>query len=768
MSRALRLQRAGLIATLFALASPANADRLAVVIGNQDYAHVADLANARRDAEAMATRLRDLGFLVLDGYDLDRDGFEELMRRAILNMSEGDDIVFFYAGHGIQIGRRNYLLPVNVQFETIYDLPQESITLDRVIDVLSARGSVHLAIVDACRDNPFPDSQLIGSLDVTLFETRAGFEVQRTPVNSLVAFSTSPGMVALDGAAGGHSPYTAAILDALSADPAREVTGVFSDVRAAVYEATSGRQVPWEQSTLIRPFSFARTADDARSPATLAAVEDAGTPRQTSPALPEEVTLDLTYDRVVQVGAALAAKLDLPLSRLLVPVQAFGSGGGLLLQGIGGDLVYRPVITEQSALTAPAVIEEQFEALIQLGDETHPITINARMTVEPCDMAAGDLLDLGGVGYGRLANEINIPEALRTCTEAVRNAPGTARFTYQLARAQRANGQFEEAVESLAAASEAGHVRANTVLGIMLTSARIDRTVYDIPLDTERAHELWRAGIAAGDPYAMHALGQWLFRNSDSQVLREEGFELLSQAAELGHTFSLNELGYYFLLPDSPHRDPARGMVYLNASAERGDIYGYNNLAHAALNGLDGLPADPARALPWFLKAAEGGHPNAPANIGRMIVRGQVPGSGPAEALEWYDIGLARGDAWGGANGAAIILHHALPGLGPADALARAAKAVHLPNPWPAAGFVDTGLGSHSSFLERHRAEIAQLGMPRSRGVVEALRCNRRHRRVLHRECGRPCGPSARSSAMRRSSPSPSCPRRCRPGSSSR
>ena len=170
--------------------------RVAIVIGNQDYTSVGDLTNARKDAEDIADMLRDFDFQVFDGYDLTKREFEELIRTAVLNIPDSADVLFYYAGHGIQIGRRNYLLPVDAKFESVYDVPLATMTLDRVIDTLSARSAAHVAILDSCRDNPFQDLRLAADLDANLFETREGFDVFKTPLNSLIAYSTSPGAVA--------------------------------------------------------------------------------------------------------------------------------------------------------------------------------------------------------------------------------------------------------------------------------------------------------------------------------------------------------------------------------------------------------------------------------------------------------------------------------------------------------------------------------------------------------------------------------------------
>lgn len=656
--------------------------RLAVVIGNQDYAEIADLGNARLDAERIAELLRNEGFTVFDAYDIDRRGFEDLLRTSILNVSDGAEIVFFYAGHGLQIGRRNYLLPVDVAFDSIYDLPVESVTLDRVIDVLSARGDVHVAIIDACRDNPFPDKMLAGNLDASLFETRSGFDVFQTPLNSLVAFSTAPGMVALDGEVGGNSPYTAAILEVVDAYPDDDILTVFARVRETVYKTTNGKQVPWESSTLIQPFKF-RHLDAA--PTVLTAATDLTqntVPNETRtvsdpPILPGAVTIRVGYDRNMPLTAALTSALH--MTEALDFTVTTPPAEGALNVGESG-IVYRPRLMERRAVTRKQQLSDSFTITFEPLQGATSVVVTLDMEVNGCDLAAGDALDPGGVGFYRLPNEIEIAPALAECRAAIASNPDTPRFQYQLGRAEQAAGLFKVSFDSFSAAANAGHIRALNGTARLLITDKIDRATVDIPTDLARAMTLYDQGIAAGDPYAMHSKGLHLLRNSGTVVGRQDGFELLDRAAELGHTYSMNELGIYFLTPDTNHFLPERGLRYLRASAARNDIYGYYNLGYVAHNGLTPEGPDLAAAYDWYVKAAEGGHPIGPASLGRMITRGQVPGQGPQQALEWYDKGLARGDGWGGVNAAALVLKGDVQGQTHTSALIRLAKARHLSN----------------------------------------------------------------------------------------
>ncbi len=649
---------------------PMGGNRIAIVIGNQDYEAVGDLANARKDAEDIAEMLRGFNFRVYDGYDLSKREFEDLIRTAVLNIPDAADVLFYYAGHGIQIGRRNYLLPVDAKFESIYDVPLATMTLDRVIDTLSARSAAHVAILDSCRDNPFQDLRLAADLDANLFETRSGFDVFSTPLNSLVAYSTSPGAVASDGDLGQNSPYTAAVLETVQSSPFDNIQQLFPVIRERVHASTSGKQIPWESSTLVRPFYLAQQQ-----------VQTAELPPVTGEA--QSLDLSLQFDKAIP----LTQRLETGLGQDIVDVRLVGTPGrGSINTGDSASVIYMPEVSDTRAVElGGGSFSDSFTVEVVTTDQkTQSVDVSLQLGMNACDVEAGDALDINGVGVFRLPNELNIPNALAACTTAVTEYPGTARFKYQLGRAQQAAGNVTDAYENFSAAADAGHIRAKYALAILLDTDRIDRAVTKIPRDAAKARELLEQATAEQDPYAMHNLGKALLREGETAAEQKRGFELLERSVELGHTFSMNELGLYFLRENSNHYIPERGMRYLRASELRKDIYGYDNLAYVSLNGLGGNPVDFNKAEAYFLAAADGGHPTAPASIARMILRDQLPGRTRAEALKWYDTSLERGDAWGGANAAYIILDGQVSGKGPADAALRAAKAALLANEEPA------------------------------------------------------------------------------------
>jgi len=684
------------------------AGRYAVVIGNAAYDHVPDLENAAADARAMAEFLRGRGFEVIERHDLDKRGFEALMRRILVSVRPDSELLFYYAGHGIQIGRRNYLLPVDAELDGAYDVHFETITLDSIVAFLSARSRKRVVILDSCRDNPFADARLMTEIDPSLFETRDGFSAMSAPVNTLIAYATSPGRVAYDGA-GDNSPFTDALIRLAAAERGRELGGVLSAVRREVYAGTDGLQVPWESSTLVEPFSFDAGAGEARSvlaqlPAGGEAAPGGGAVRSAPPADLWSVTggpatglrVEGPLERSVRLGAVVAPALGLgPDAEVRVEAVEVEEGGALAwrdgaspltpetaldaagLRGVRYEFAPEPV----RAAADPAVHAEteRFALEIAEGGGTRRVEVELAMTPDPCDHEAGDWLDPEGVGVARYPNEIDPDAALAACRAAVERQPENGRFHYQLGRALQAAERYEDARAAFERARALDHTRSLATLGTLVARQGAIAGGALAEAASDEALALWLEGVDRGDPYAYHWLGRDLLRFGESDGEKLYGFELLTRALELGHTFSMNELGYYFLREDSPNQEPRRGLRYLEESAAREDIYGYHNLGLVYDKGLGGIEPDAEAARRWYEAAAEGGHPFAPINLGRMHFEGRLGGGEDlVRAIEWYDRGLAAGGAWGGANAAWIIANRGPEGYAPADAAVRAAKAAAL------------------------------------------------------------------------------------------
>jgi hypothetical protein len=137
-----------------ALADPGR--RVALVIGMSAYASHSALPNAKRDAQAVAASLREVGFQsVFEGYDLDKRKLESTLQSFAQQATSANWAVIYYAGHGIEIGGTNYLIPVDAKLATDRDVSFEAIPLDHVMVAAEGAKKLHLVLLDACRDNPF-------------------------------------------------------------------------------------------------------------------------------------------------------------------------------------------------------------------------------------------------------------------------------------------------------------------------------------------------------------------------------------------------------------------------------------------------------------------------------------------------------------------------------------------------------------------------------------------------------------------------------------
>ena len=233
--------------------APAVAGRVALVLGNANYEHTVPLANPRNDAEAISEALTGLGFEVFDGFDLGRAATEDLIRDFARAAGDATTAVLFYAGHGLEVGGVNYLVPVDAQIRDEADLKFETINLTDILQLMERENRTNLIFLDACRDNPMAGNLARNMGTRSAFVGRGLARVD-TGVGTMIAYATQPGNVALDGV-GRHSPFTSALLSHI-ATPALDVEIMMRRVRRDVMDQTAGQQVPWSSSSLTGSFAF--------------------------------------------------------------------------------------------------------------------------------------------------------------------------------------------------------------------------------------------------------------------------------------------------------------------------------------------------------------------------------------------------------------------------------------------------------------------------------------------------------------------------------
>jgi tetratricopeptide (TPR) repeat protein len=224
--------------------------RLALVIGNGAYVNATALANPPNDAAVVAKTLREIGFEVIEGTNLDRAGMERLVRDFLHKAPSARLTLLYYAGHGMQVDGKNYLVPIDAKLAAPSDLAFETLELDKVLAGLDDEARANIVVLDACRDNPLARSfanKLGSTRSAAVPAGLAGYATVGT--GTLIAFATAPGQTALDGA-GANSPFTTAFIKHVRTRGI-EVNQMLTRVRVEVAGETKNRQVPWANSSLL-------------------------------------------------------------------------------------------------------------------------------------------------------------------------------------------------------------------------------------------------------------------------------------------------------------------------------------------------------------------------------------------------------------------------------------------------------------------------------------------------------------------------------------
>jgi len=218
--------------------------RVALVVGNSNYVHVAPLSNPANDARLMARTLRNLGFTLVDGdaqIDLDKVPFDREIQKFGTQARGADVALFYYAGHGIQVKGLNYLVPVNAnpksEADTYFMVDAQAVLAQ--MDAGNPR--LKVMILDACRNNPFGGRGLRS--------TGGGLAAMDVPEGTLILYATAPGEVAQDGASA-DSPFTQTLAKKIT-EGGKDIQDVFNDVGLAVAKSTDQSQVPWEAKSPI-------------------------------------------------------------------------------------------------------------------------------------------------------------------------------------------------------------------------------------------------------------------------------------------------------------------------------------------------------------------------------------------------------------------------------------------------------------------------------------------------------------------------------------
>lgn len=357
--------------------------RMALVVGVARYDRVPELKNSANDARDMAQALRAIGFDVTEVVDPDQRGLQDAISRFLNRVSDADLALFYYSGHGIQLGERNFLIPRDAVLESTVDVPLRAVDLGVILDGLETRAKVRVVLLDACRDNPF----------AAIFRNRSigrGLGSMSAALGTLVGFATSPGAVAADGD-GRNSPFARALLKHLPT-PGLDITQLMRLVRADVVKATGGQQIPWDHSSLVGEIALMPAepapaeAEVAATPAAadtahLAALPDPGASRSASQRMDEALSLYRSKPGPKAFarsdtgwGYSFGKKTDLAAIDGAVHQCNAGSGKPCRIIDINGRNRQEPAVRE---VDTEALARRKFAATTAFADETRDFGVAA-------------------------------------------------------------------------------------------------------------------------------------------------------------------------------------------------------------------------------------------------------------------------------------------------------------------------------------------------------------------------------------------------------
>ena len=220
--------------------------KLALILGNGRYRR-ARLKNPANDARAIADALKVMGFSVTVALDTGRAQMVSAIQAYTQELAKLKCVgLFYYAGHGIQLAWKNYMLPVDAALDTLADVQKQAVEVGALLEgIVRAANPMNVIILDACRDNPFGSTEEV---------EQKGLSQMDAPPSTLLAYATSPGNVASDGD-GTNGLYTEHLLKEMKV-PEAKIEDVFKRVRLGVRRKSNGQQIPWESTSLEEDFWF--------------------------------------------------------------------------------------------------------------------------------------------------------------------------------------------------------------------------------------------------------------------------------------------------------------------------------------------------------------------------------------------------------------------------------------------------------------------------------------------------------------------------------
>ena len=641
-----------LLPLLLFFAAPTQAERkVALVIGNGAYAHVAPLPNPANDARLMAESLKAIGFELVGGRALTDVATKDELDKAVRTFGEmirgGGVGVFFYAGHGVQVDGKNYLIPVGADVTSRAQIKYELVDADFVLDEMNESSTkVNLVILDACRNNPFAGR---GLRAVT-----PGLATVLAPKGTLIAYSTAPGKTASDGS-GKNSPFTTALARQLRT-PGQRIEDVFINVGVEVEQATGGAQSPWQSNSLRGVFCLAGTcgqqtaslAPSAPVAATAAPAAATVAPAPPPQTLPKSELAPVPTPDETKLLEAMRGQHNgfLTIKELAGPLAAKGSiygkyglavldsdtqkkRRGVLLaanQGIPLAMVDQAEFLAKSQVSSDNRAEARawLDKALKLGEPKAKYLLGAYTvegTLGPSDVAAGErylaeaareypyyYLMVGCYYLGTKGKHMPVEQSTAKGLAFLRRSAALGNSSAMIilggayAQGQDVPKDFDVAIGWYTEAAHNGDTLGMTDLA----------DLYYFDLWNDGAHKdvhkaaLWyEKAIKHDDTHSMSMMAHLLREGTELPQDLPRAASLYRRASELGHSSSDTiALAQMTMLGEGVPKDMQRGMSLLKGLAEKGDTFVQKELGIMYEFG-EIVPVDLGQAYFWYLVSAD-------------------------------------------------------------------------------------------------------------------------------------------------------------------
>ena len=539
--------------------------RVALVIGNSTYQHGGRLPNPVNDAAAVAQALRQVGFTVTSRSDLGKQQFEETLKTFTRDAASADVAVVYYAGHGMEMGGTNYLVPVDATLAADSDVDFEAVPLDLVMRSVDGAKRIKVVILDACRNNPFMDA-----MKRTSGASRSigrGFARVEPEGDMLVAYAAEAGSTAEDGDTP-NSPFATALTKRLTA-PGVEIRILFGQVRDDVLAQTGQRQRPAIYGSLggdgfyfVAPPGSSVAVSVASGSATTASLD----PR----------AIELAYWQSV-ASSNDPTQLKAYLGRY--PAGAFADLARDKLSALKTQIAKvdpAPAASRMATISEPNAAPEA----VLNGDRALHAKDYAQ-AMQWYRQAADRGLGVGQYNVGRLYQDgLGVPV------------------------------DYAEALKWFRLAALHGNAGAQIAIGHLYEAGQ------GVPTDYAEAMRWFRLAARTGFPAAQNSIGHLYDEGLGVTADYAEAQRWFSLAAAQGWPAAQNNMGRLYRNGLGVAVDYAEAMRWYRLAADQGFGSAQYNLGVLYADGL-GVAKDPAAARLWMSKAAAGGVDRARAWLNR-------------------------------------------------------------------------------------------------------------------------------------------------------